>query len=118
MKNKTINGSAVTASSWFDERTGPEKAMLDMWEKIDGRYYAGWRAGTDDDKQWLQVNLGRVMKITRIATQQGRYYNTISSSSSKNYYHYSHCCWVTSYSVSGQLHDQEDFHDYENKVRT
>ena len=111
MKDKTINDSAVNASSWFDERTGPEKARLDMWEKIGDRIYAGWRAGTDDKKRWLQVNLGRVpMKITRIATQGGRYY----------YYDYDDYkykyknCWVTYFS----LHNPEDFHEQNNKVRT
>ena len=100
MKDKTIKDSAVTASSWFDERTVPEKARLDMMERIGDRTYAGWITGTSDDKQWLQVNLERVMKITRIATQGGCYkYNK---------------CWVTSYS----LHDPEDFHDQNNKVRT
>ena len=104
MKNKTIKDSAVTASSEYDQNTGPEKARLDMSEKIGGRWYAGWLPRTSDDKQWLQVNLGRVMKITRIATQGGVYY-----------YYY----WVTSYSVSSRLHDQEDFHDYQNNtVRT
>ena len=104
MKNKTIKDSAVTASSEYNQNTGPEKARLDMKEEIGGRWYAGWRAGTDDDKQWLQVNLGRVMKISRIATQGGHYF-----------YYY----WVTSYSVSSRLHDQEDFHDYQNNtVRT
>ena len=105
MKNKTINGSAVTASSEYDQRTSPEKARLDMREKIDGRWYAGWRAGTDDDKQWLQVNLGRVMKITRIATQAGYYYHYINNKS--------HYCWVRSYS----LYNPEDFHNQNNKVR-
>ena len=99
MKNKTIKDSAVTASSEYDQRSGPEKARLDMREMIGDRWYAGWKAGTDDDQPWLQVNLGRVMKITRIATQGGHhYYNG----------------WVTSFS----LHDQEDFHDQNNKVRT
>ena len=109
MKDKTIKDSAVTASSWFDQKTGPEKARLDMWEKIGGRLYAGWRAGTDDEKQWLQVNLGRVMKITRIATQWGRYYYDYDYDNGR----------VTSYSVSSRLHDQGDFHDYQNNtVRT
>ena len=106
MKNKTIKDSAVNASSWYNKYSGPEKARLDMKEKIDGRWYAGWRAETDDDKPWLQVNLGRVMKITRIATQGGRYYYY-------NGYH-DYYYWVTSFS----LHDQEDFHDQNNKVRT
>ena len=102
MKNKTIKDSAVTASSEYDQNTGPEKARLDMSEKIGGRWYAGWLPRTSDDKQWLQVNLGRVMKITRIATQGGYY---------KHYYYY---YWVRSYS----LHDPDNFHEQNNKVRT
>ena len=72
---------------------------------ISGRVYAGWRAGTNDYKPWLQVNLGRVMKITKIAIQEGFFHRFYG--------------WVTSYSVSNRLHDQVDFHDYQNNtVRT
>ena len=109
MKDKTIKDSAIKVSSWFDERTGPEKARLDMREKIGGGYFAGWRAGFNDNKKWLQVKLGRVMKITRIATQGGRYYDYYDYDGYYDYYY-----WVTSFS----LHDQEDFHNQNNKVRT
>ena len=106
MKDKTIEDSAVNASSSHDAYSSPEKARLDMKERIGDIYYAGWIAKTNDDKQWLQVNLGRVMKITMIATQGGRYY--YHNNPQKNYY------WVTSFS----LHDPEDFHEQNNKVRT
>ena len=106
MKDKTIKDSAVNASSWYDQNTGPEKARLDMKERIAGGNYAGWRARINDDKQWLEVNLGRVMKITMIATQGGHHHH--------NQRH--HNGWVTRYSISGQLHDQEDFHDYQNNT--
>ena len=105
MKDGSIKDSAVAASSWYDHNTRPEKARL-FWEWAIGNLYcAAWRARTNDDKQWLQVNLGKMMKITRIATQGGYYYN---------YYNYNYnYYWVTSYS----LHDQEDFQEHNNMVR-
>ena len=34
----------------------------------------GWRANTDDQNQWIKVDLRRYTKVTRVATQGGRYY--------------------------------------------
>ena len=49
--------------------------------------FGGWSAGTSDKGQWIQVDLGDITKVTRIATQNRyRYYR-----------------WVTEYKVSYSL---------------
>ena len=112
MENGTIQDSDITASSAFNGNTGPEKARLHMKEKMNNGYYrAGWAANTSDDRQWIEINLKKVMNITKIATQGGYYYSSY-------YGRYRHR-WVTSYSLSYRVDDQGDFHDYQNsKVRT
>ena len=102
MENGTIQDSDITASSAYDVNTGPEKARLHMEEEMsDGKYSAGWVAKTNDDRQWIEINLKQVVKITKIATQGG--------------YHYYY--WVTSFSLSYRVDDKPDYHDYQ-KVRT
>jgi len=34
----------------------------------------GWRANTDDQNQWIKVDLRRYTKVTRVATQGGGIY--------------------------------------------
>ena len=105
MENGTIQDSEINASSAYNVNFGPQKARLHMKEKKgDGGYRAGWRPKTDDKRQWIEINLKKVMKITKIATQGG-YDNGYT--------------WVKSFSLSYRVGDQGDFHDYQNsKVRT
>ena len=109
MEDGTIQDSDITASSANDVNYGPEKARLHMEEKRgDASYKAGWRAKTNDDRQWIEINLKQVMKVTKIATQGGYFYHDYR-------YHYR---WVTSYSLSYRVEDQCVFHDHQNnKVR-
>ena len=109
MENGTIQDSDITASSAYNDKTGPEKARLHMKEEMrDGKYRAGWLAETNDVGQWIEINLKQVMKVTKIATQGGYY--------SKSQYFYN---WVTSFSLSYRVDDKPDYHDYQNnKVRT
>ena len=102
MENGTIQDSDITASSAFSGITGPEKARLHM--KTGGGYRAGWEANTRDVRQWIEINLKKVMKVTKIATQGGYY----------DYYNY---YWVTSFSLSYRVDDKPNYHDYQ-KVRT
>ena len=109
MQNRTINDSQCTASSSYSNFTGPERARLNTWGKyISMMVYllAGWRAETNDDKQWLQVTLEKLLTVTRIATQGGTFY--------KNQLHNG---WVKSFSLAYSLEDQSNFYDYQdNKV--
>ena len=103
MENGTIQDSDITASSVAHKNdSGPERARLYMEEKMsDGTYNAGWGPNVSDDRQWIEINLKQVMKVTKIATQGG-YYR-----------------WVTSFSLSYRVDDKPNYHDYQNnKVRT
>ena len=113
MENGTIQDSDITASSAFNVNYGPEKARLHMKEWTPGGYRAGWLTQTNDDRQWIEINLKQVMKVTKIATQGGYYYK---NKDSKGYY------WVTSYSLSYRvdIDDTYNYYDDQNskKVRT
>ena len=115
MENGTIQDSDITASSANSGITGPEKARLHMEERMsDGHYIAGWRANTTDDREWIEINLKQVMKITKIATQGGYYYDYYD-----DYYYYYYDGWVTNFSLSYRVDDKPNYHDYQNnKVRT
>ncbi|XP_068680517.1 uncharacterized protein, partial [Montipora foliosa] len=69
MENENIPNSAIVASSRYNQYRGPERARLNMQQE--GNYYGGWCSQYADTKQFLQIDLGQVTKVTRIA-HQGR----------------------------------------------
>lgn len=69
MKNGKIPNSAITASSSLNQYYGPERARLDTVKS--GSYAGAWIPKKQDPGQWIQVDLGKITKITRIA-HQGR----------------------------------------------
>lgn len=70
MKDKAvIPDNAITASSSLNQFYGPERARLEL--RKSGRYAGAWIPKYPDIGQWIQVDLGKVTKITRIA-HQGR----------------------------------------------
>lgn len=82
MKNEEIPPSALKSSSDYNQYSGAERSRLN--EKREGNFYGGWAPKHADIGQWLQIDLGKATKITRIATQ-GR--------SDANW-------WVTKYKLS------------------
>ena len=62
-----IASKAITASSFFDKFHAPFRGRLHLAKR--GRFVGAWRARYNNHNQWLQVDLGRTMKITGIATQ-------------------------------------------------
>ena len=58
---------AITASSINSQYYGPERARLDSAKS--GSYAGAWIPKNQDIGQWIQVDLGKITKITRIATQ-------------------------------------------------
>ncbi|XP_022778337.1 uncharacterized protein LOC111319871 [Stylophora pistillata] len=70
MENGAIPDSAIVASSRYNQWWGPERGRLN--EKKEGSFHGGWISQYQDDKQFLQIDLQRVTKVTGIATQ-GRY---------------------------------------------
>ncbi|KAL9955591.1 hypothetical protein ACROYT_G036933 [Oculina patagonica] len=67
MKNGKIPDSAITASSSYSQHHGPERARLDTVRS--GRYVGAWIPQSQNGGQWIQVDLGKITKITRLATQ-------------------------------------------------
>ncbi|CAH3038827.1 unnamed protein product [Porites evermanni] len=70
MENGKIPDTAIVASSRYNQYWGPERGRLN--EKKDGSFNGGWASQYGDAYQFLQIDLGNVTKVTRIATQ-GRY---------------------------------------------
>lgn len=65
MENNEISHRQISASSQY---TVDHAAFLARLNFIDGT--GGWRAGTSDANQWLQVDLGSLYtKVTGVATQ-------------------------------------------------
>lgn len=67
MKSGQIPNSAITASSSLNQYYGPERARLDTIKS--GSYAGAWIPKYQDLGQWIGVDLGKITKITRIATQ-------------------------------------------------
>jgi len=67
MEDRTILDSQISASSVFAGNYAAQQARLHF--KAGGGKTGGWSAQTNDDNQWLQVDLQQTTRITRIATQ-------------------------------------------------
>ena len=83
----------------YNYQHGPERARLH--QPNNGRGIGAWAAKYNNKKQWLQIDLGAVSKLTGIATQ-GR--------------HGSHQ-WVTSYYIQ-YSRDCQKFSKYRENGRT
>ena len=70
MQNGRIKNRAITASSYHNHFHAPWLARLHR--RKHGRFVGSWAARHNNHHQFLQVDLGRTMKITGINTQ-GRY---------------------------------------------
>ncbi|KAK3700595.1 hypothetical protein QZH41_001586 [Actinostola sp. cb2023] len=81
MKSKSIPDSKITASSQWDSNHSPARARLDIVRA--GHKTGAWSAKANDNGQWIQVDLGKAYKVTRIVTQ-GRQ---------------DHSQWVTKYTL-------------------
>ncbi|XP_078365168.1 EGF-like repeat and discoidin I-like domain-containing protein 3 isoform X2 [Oculina patagonica] len=70
MESGAILDSQITASTVYDANHAAHQARLHF--KRSGDIQGGWSARPSDNNQWLQVDLQRTTRVTRIATQ-GRY---------------------------------------------
>lgn len=89
---------SFTASTSYNYAHGPERARLN--QRSGHGYVGAWCTRHNNRHQWLQVNLGRVTKITGCATQ-GRY---------------DAHQWVTKYRIS-YSRDCQRFYPYRRQVR-
>ena len=67
MKSGNIPDSAISATSSYNKYYGPERARLNTVKS--GSFIGGWVPKTQDYGQFIQVDLGKIDKITGLATQ-------------------------------------------------
>ena len=67
LQDGRITRGMLTASSMINHYYGPWSSRLQA--RNHGQYRGGWVAKYRNTKQWLQVNLGTVAIVKRIATQ-------------------------------------------------
>ena len=70
MEDRRIPDSAITASSSVNSSHGPSNARLNFLNK--GSDISAWCPKSSSENQWLQIDLGEVTAVTKVATQ-GRY---------------------------------------------
>ena len=67
MEDSKIADEAITTSSVLDEFHGPSRSRLNT--KPEGEQMGAWAAKDNDENQWLQVDLGKTVEVTRVGTQ-------------------------------------------------
>ncbi len=82
LENGQIPNSAMVSSSQYNQYYGPERARLR--EVTEGSFIGGWSPKAANTGEWIQFDLSKDTKVTRIAIQ-GR--------DNANW-------WTTSYSLS------------------
>ena len=86
----------MTASSVYSRYSKAERARLN--KKNEGSYYGAWVPRRSTLGEWIQIDLGKNVKVTRIATQ-GRHNAN---------------CWTKSYSLSYKIQSGSTFEPYNN----
>ena len=67
MESGNIPNDAIKASSELDEQHSASRARLNT--KPEGEQMGAWVPLESDENQWLQVDLGKVTRLTKIAVQ-------------------------------------------------
>ena len=67
LQNGRIRNSRITASSEYNVYHAARLGRLHLHKR--GRYVGAWCTKHKNRNQWFKVNFGRLMKITKIATQ-------------------------------------------------
>ena len=70
MEDKRIPDGAFTASGSYNDRHRPSLARLNILP--DGKHIGAWCPKVKSTNQWLQIDLGEITAVTKVATQ-GRY---------------------------------------------
>ena len=95
IENGQIPDSSIVASSQYNQYYGPERARLRL--VTEGSYVGGWSPKAGNQGEWIQFDLGKNTKVTRMAIQ-GR--------DNANW-------WTTSYSLSFRI-DGGSYESYNN----
>ena len=69
MENGSIPSEAIKASSELDDQHSASRARLNT--KPEGELKGAWVPLQSDENQWLQVDFGKVVEITKVCTQGG-----------------------------------------------
>lgn len=67
LQNGRLRNSRITASSEYNVYHAARLGRLGLHKR--GRYVGAWCARHNNKNQWIKVDFGRTMKITKIATQ-------------------------------------------------
>ena len=67
LENGHVPDAAFSASSSYNAKHAPARARLNLQGNSKG--YGAWCAKTNDGKQWLQIDFGELVRVTKVATQ-------------------------------------------------
>ena len=67
LENGHVSDAAFSASSSLQAKYAPARARLNLQGNSKG--YGAWCAKTNDGKQWLQIDFGELVRVTKVATQ-------------------------------------------------
>ena len=85
MEDGRIHDAAMSASTIDSKPCAPKRGRLNLGAS--SGYVGSWCTKSNNNKQWLQIDLGTPTTVTKVATQGRQDYNQ----------------WVTSYSLSYSL---------------
>lgn len=67
LENGDVPDAAFSASSSANSKHGPARSRLNIQSNSKG--YGAWSAGANNGKQWLQIDFGELVRVTKVATQ-------------------------------------------------
>ena len=67
LENGHVPDAAFSASSSAQAKHAPARARLNI--HADRKGYGAWAAKTNNGKQWLQIDFGEHVRVTKVATQ-------------------------------------------------
>ena len=67
LENSHVPDAAFSASSSYNTKHAPARARLNI--HADSKGIGAWAAKTNNGKQWLQIDFGELVRVTKVATQ-------------------------------------------------
>lgn len=67
MENGHVPDAAFSAYSSANSKHGPARSRLNIQSNSKG--YGSWVASANNGKQWLQIDFGELVLVTKVATQ-------------------------------------------------
>lgn len=67
LENGHVPNGAFSASSSYNNKYAPVRARLNI--HADSKGYGAWGAKTNNGRQWLQIDFGELVQVTKVATQ-------------------------------------------------